>query len=77
MAVQGAALQSLIYYAMRNECAICLKAGGEAKRCELYAALRGCTEPDTWESFGCPWRDTITETLRLEREEKKKGRKAK
>jgi len=53
---------------MRNECSICLKEGGEAKRCELYAALKGCYEPDNWESYGCPWRDTIIEVLRLERE---------
>lgn len=77
MAVEGRALQCLIYYAMRNECAICLKSGGEAKRCELYGALKGCTEPDTWETYGCPWRDLITETLRLEREEAAKAGKGK
>lgn len=75
MAVDGRALQNLIYYAMRNECAICLKSGGEAKRCELYAALKGCTEPDTWETFGCPWRDTIIETLSLERKEERSRKK--
>ncbi len=75
-AVEAKALMSLTYFAMRNECAICLKCGGEAKRCELYAALKGVIEPDSWESYGCPWRDTIMETLRLEREdEKKKERK--
>lgn len=68
LAVHGKALHTLIYYAMRNECAICLKCGGEAKRCELYATLKGVIEPDTWESYGCPWRDTIIETLRMERE---------
>lgn len=73
LAVNGAALMSLSYYAMRNECAICLKCGGEAKQCELYAALKGVNEPDTWESAGCPWRDTITETLRLEREDAAKA----
>lgn len=75
LAVDGKCLQNLIYYAMRNECAICLKTGGEAKRCELYAALKGCAEPDTWETYGCPWRDLITETLRLEREEMKKKKR--
>ena len=73
LAVNGKALMSLCYYAMRNECAICLKCGGEAKQCELYAALKGVNEPDSWESAGCPWRDTITETLRLEREDAAKA----
>lgn len=77
LAVDGKALMALIYYAMRNECAICLKCGGEAKRCELYAALKGVNEPDSWESAGCPWRDTIIETLRLEREEEKRRKKKK
>ena len=69
LAVDGSALQCLVYYAMRNECAICLKEGKEAKRCELANALKGCIEPDTWETYGCIWRDVIIETLRLEREE--------
>lgn len=82
VAVNGAALMSLCYYAMRNECAICLKCGGEAKQCELYAALKGVNEPDSWDSAGCPWRDTIIETLRLEREDaakaaQRKGKKKK
>lgn len=75
MAVDAKALQCLIYYSMRNECAICIKEGGEAKRCELYGALKGCTEPDDWKTYGCPWRDLITETLRLEREEEAKKKK--
>lgn len=77
MAVDGSALYALTYFAMRNECAICLLCGGEAKRCELYAALKGCLEPDSWESFGCPWRDMIMETLRLEREDAKKAQERK
>lgn len=75
LAVDSAQLMALVYYAMRNECAICLKEGGEAKRCELYAALKGCYEPETWDTYGCPWRDTIIETLRMEREEKEQQAK--
>ena len=73
MAVNGKELFALTYYAMRNECAICLKSGGEAKQCELYAALKGVIDPDDWDSAGCPWRDTITETLRIEREDAAKA----
>ena len=75
LAVEGKALMALLYYAMRNECAICLKCGGEAKQCELYAALKGVHEPDSWDSAGCPWRDTILETLQQEREEAAKAAK--
>lgn len=71
LAVDGKALANLTYYAMRNECSICLKEGGEAKRCELYQALKGVIEPDTWQSYGCPWRDVIIETLSQEREEQR------
>ena len=71
LAVQGQALERLTYYAMRNECAICMKEGREAKRCDLYGALKGVIEPETWESYGCPWRDEIMRRLEEERREKK------
>ncbi len=52
-------LVTLTYYAMRAECAICLREGGQVRTCGLGKALAGVREPDTWETSGCAWRDQI------------------
>lgn len=43
--------------AMAHECSICFREGKDAKHCPLAAALAGITEPDTYETSGCVWRD--------------------
>lgn len=68
VAVNGAALERLTYYAMRNECGMCVKDRREVKHCELYQALKGVIEPDSWESCTCPYRDDIIARLAEERE---------
>lgn len=67
LAVHGQALERLTYFAMRNECAICLKDRSEVKRCELYQALKGVVEPGSWESSTCPYRDEIMKRLEEDR----------
>lgn len=70
LAVHGWALERMTYFAMRNECAICMKDRSEVKRCELYQALKGVIEPGSWESSTCPYRDEIVKRLQEEREGK-------
>lgn len=68
LAVHGWALERMTYFAMRNECAICIKDRSEVKRCELYQALRGVVEPTSWDSSTCPYRDEIMKRLQEERD---------
>ena len=62
LAVHGAALEKLVNHAMDAECGICFKERHEVKQCELYQALKGCVEPGSWESRGCPYRDELMRT---------------
>lgn len=64
LAVNGAALECVVHHAMRNECGICIKERHEVKQCELYQALKGVIEPESWESSTCPYRDELLRQMK-------------
>lgn len=63
--------------ALQNECAMCIKDGEEAKRCDLRKALWEIIPPETIPKYGCPFRENamqgcLTEAEMAQREWEKK-----
>lgn len=61
--VSESALNLLTDCVMRSECSICLREGGHVRSCPINRALAGVTEPETWETSGCAWRDEALRRL--------------
>ena len=59
--VRADALALAVGYAMRGECALCVKDRADIKRCPLRKAIDELCPPNTYETMGCIYRDLAHE----------------
>lgn len=55
--VRSNTLGVAVGYAMRGECALCVKDRADVKRCPLRKAIDELCPPDSYETAGCVYRD--------------------
>lgn len=59
--VRADTLATAVGYAMRGECALCVKDRADIKRCPLRKAIDELCPPNTYETMGCIYRDLAHE----------------
>lgn len=55
--VRAETLAVAVGYAMRGECALCVKDRADIKRCQLRKTIDELCPPNTFETMGCIYRD--------------------